>query len=140
MALATHRLISKSVHRLTELEIKECERCSYGGSGGMCPRLDRERRKSRSKALALMIWGADGRLIGWALLFKEGRSHGAMFYVPTKHRRQGIGTRLMRAVLRRAPKAHVYPSGKVNERFFANFREVRPTEYWSGRALAPLTC
>jgi len=132
MTLITKRLNAKLIRNLTDTELKECERCSYGYGGGMCNEL-RHARKNLSGAQALMIWSVAGKLIGWSLFFEQDRAHGAMFYVPTKHRRNGIGHRLMQAVLRRDAHTYVFPENPTNRKFFARYPTLEYDEYWYGQ-------
>jgi len=125
MALQTKRLLSKRVQDLSDTEFQECSRLNYGTSGEMWYRLNDARRESirAEESQALMIRDRQGKLIAWALLFKDRycRSYEVHFYVPQKYRRQGLGTKLVDAVKRREPKAMVKPWNKASKAFFENF-------------------
>lgn len=128
--METGRVSLKKVSNMTEAELKECKRLTYPW-GGMRQVLGSAGYGTQT---ALRIFGVDGELKAWALLFTEsgpfpGRKHYAYFYVPQRFRRLGLGSRLARSVERWAKRHRrsvtVCPWNKASEAFFSTVKLPR---------------
>lgn len=96
------RATRKLVRDLTEDEVRQCEKLTYGW-GDMKPQL-RTCVREGSGEVHLMKHG--GRVVGWSLVFEDYRDRYVYFYVSGPFRRKGVGSRLMKSVLKYARRYH----------------------------------
>lgn len=118
------KLYSKSIARLSDSEYKECRRLTLsglGGSGSMQPQLTKLYVAVCRDSRAIMIRDDEGKLIAWCLLFPspgvENRMN-AYFMVHPDHRREGLGHRLFKHVLRFEKNPILSKWDRASEGFF----------------------
>jgi GNAT superfamily N-acetyltransferase len=106
---------------LSSYEYKQCYSLNARQLGDMQDALARHRYSKR--AIACLAKDENDILLGWALSFKgRNKQPDTHFYIRKTHRGHGIGTRLMREVLRTHNKIRVYPHNASSARFFCAFR------------------
>lgn len=127
------RIVSKPVARLTPREYKMCYSLNMRGGGTMMYCLSDERR-GNAGSIAILAWDGDV-LAGWTLLTptdwrglswlspyaRRTSKYTAQFWVRQKYRRQGVATRLMKAVLKHDERPHVMPWDTRSAAFFADY-------------------
>lgn len=119
---------SKLVSELTPNEYRACTRLSMRNRGSMYPRLQKlyhgqdyaSRFDNGVPAQVFMIWDADDdeRLLGWALLFTDW--YGKLmsyYYVRQSCRRQGLGTKLARALRTHCQQAQGVSWNDISKQF-----------------------
>lgn len=112
---------TKSLNSLTKTEYRQCYSLNSRWNGTMQEtlRLYYGRKYDAKVCLAK----EDDILIGWALLYSDGRRiPNGHFYVRKTHRRRGVGKRLMSEALAVSPKIKVYPHDRRSGIFFAEYR------------------
>ena len=121
------RITCKLVVNLTAKEYAQCLRLNLGRYGIMRDYL-RYCRRGRSadyghkkdphvkRAQVLLLREVEtGILLAWCLIETSGR---AMMYVRVRARRQGLGTRLLRALMRVRPDARICPWDELSRAFY----------------------
>ena len=94
------RTTCKQVANLTEDEIRICKRTSYGYQGQLYYLID----DCHSEGVGIVARARDehGELIGWGLLYPLNTTQYAIqLYVKRIYRRKGIGTRIVKALIKR---------------------------------------
>lgn len=123
--------------------LRELRELSFGPGAGMCHELDNfEKIRQERKVNAEIITAyRSGELVGWALLSKEKSSfcfernydgyspeYGYLFevFVDWGHRRQGIGSALLKAAQKRVGKEAlcVCPHDNTSTNFFQKFSNI----------------
>jgi len=131
MTLVTKRLAAKPLKQLTETELEECRRLTLGEHAGMQSTMKWLFHEPSECAEALMIWGVDGKLVGWALFYQKEGKPASQYYVDEPYRRNGVGTKLAQAVMRRSKNSAVFPWDPASHRFFERFNNLEKTPYWN---------
>lgn len=124
--MTTSGVRSKLVKNLTPQEYADCCSLSWRHRGSMMPTLmdirngnDYAKRFEDGVAGRVFFVCDDDKLLGWSLLFTDWYGNPMVFYYVRKaNRRQGIGTRLARAVQRHHSTAHGVPHDSVSTSFF----------------------
>jgi GNAT superfamily N-acetyltransferase len=127
-------IICKQVRNLTEEELEQCRRLTLGDNGTMRddlmalhefePELPLNTSSSHTRrvyAQALLARDeAAHEIRGWCLVDTDGDTQ---LYVHEQHRRQGLGTRLMRKLFTLHSKVSVAPWDAATSSFFSRFSE-----------------
>jgi len=121
------RITCKQVTNLTPQEYAQCRRLNLGDNGHLrecleffyvyAPSLRALPGDQPPARVLLLRENASRKLLAWCMLDEE--EH-AQLYVHSKHRRKGLGTRLMRQLLRVCPRATIFPHDEVSTAFFAH--------------------
>lgn len=98
------KLIVKKTPNLTAKEYKACHRLNFGSAGLMRDILQEFSAYEDNRSFVVMIWDEKKTtLLAWSIVFPwklevPKTKYMAYFYVRGKYRRQGLGTRLSKAV------------------------------------------
>lgn len=125
------RTATKTVKDLSQREYEECRELTFCGQahlnipgevdyGSMQGKLDGLRGSTKPDYVgwATMLRNTDGEMVGWALTFRIASTLHTYYFVPAALRRQGIGTRLFRAVRRRFGPTKTHPWDRRSAAFF----------------------
>jgi hypothetical protein len=123
------RTVAKKYSSLTDQEKSAVRRLNMGKRGQMRDMLDTidgyDKNGTDPFNAKVVLHYDKERIDGWSLIFSEKnnpkRVHGH-FYVATKARRRGVGTKIMKRSLKLNNKFQVHPWDEAGQRFFGKFK------------------
>jgi hypothetical protein len=132
--LMKRRTVTKQVGNVTPEEFKQLYSLNLRNEGAM--RFDLvDYRKSDPKTTHVIMIKEGPKVLAWALVFPKSsykKNRLVYFYTRQSHRRQGLGTRLLKHSRKLDPVPEVCPHDKRSGAFFKKFRGTVKWEDFGG--------
>jgi GNAT superfamily N-acetyltransferase len=91
------RTITKSVHNMTDAELRGCRRLyCRDGSSRIISDLVEARKMRHIKSEVILVKEPTGRILSWGLIDRTEHPHALQLYTNKSYRRMGLGSKIVR--------------------------------------------